>query len=127
MKTEYFWQILFVLLGALASAYAGYWFGNQPDQATNIEYRLDSNSNLQRLIGKTDKLKITYDSNDLDALSNITYLIANTSKKNLDKIKIYFEVDDKSKLPLFNNVSPPENYPDEAVTLISEKKRHLYL
>lgn len=121
LKTEHFWQIIFVLLGALASAYAGYWFGNQPDQTSTIEYRLDYNTNLQRLIGDTDKLKITYAEKNLDALSNISFSITNTSKKNLDKIKIYFEILDKSKLPIFHNVSPPKNYPNEAITLISDK------
>ena len=34
MKAEYFWQMLFVLVGALATAYAGYWFGNQQENVS---------------------------------------------------------------------------------------------
>ena len=120
MKTEHLWQVLFILVGALASAFAGYWFGNQPDSSAIIEYRKDSNDNLHHLMGGTDELKITYGENSLEALSNASYLIANTSNKNLDKIKIYFDLKDKTILPIFHKVSPPKNYPQEAITLISK-------
>ncbi|MCP8688923.1 hypothetical protein [Marinobacterium sedimentorum] len=121
MKSEYIWQVMFVLVGALASAYAGYWFGNQPDESSIIEYRSDSTSNLQSLMGGNNKLKITYEGRSLDALSSTSFQIANTSEKNLDKVKIYFELEDKSNSPIFHTVSPQKVYPKEAVTLISEK------
>lgn len=114
--------MLFVLIGALASAYAGYWFGNQPDEASVIEYRVNTMSDLQSLIGGNRKLKIAYQDTPLEALSNTSFQVANTSKKNLDKIKMYFEIEDKSELPIFHTVSPPKSYPKEAITLISESK-----
>lgn len=121
LKTEYFWQILFALVGALASGYAGYWFGNQPEAASVIEYQQHSNDNLHRIIGGTEKLQIIYGETPLDALSSISYRIANTSGKNLDKVKIYFDVQDKDILPIFHNVSPPADYPKEAITQISDQ------
>lgn len=121
MKIDYFLQIILILVGALASAYAGYWFGNQPDDISTIEYRERSDGNLINIIGGADKLKITYGENELKKLSNRSYTIANTSKANLDKIKIYFDIENKNSLPIFHNVYTPWDYPKEAITLISDK------
>ncbi|MCI5121136.1 MAG: hypothetical protein D3908_08110 [Candidatus Electrothrix sp. AUS4] len=121
MKRDYFGQILFILIGAFASGYAGYWFGNQPENVITIEYRKDFSNSFRWSIGGGDKIKITYNDNMLKDVSAVSYIIANTSKKNLDKLKIYFEIKDKKSLPLFHIVKPPETYPMEAVTLISKK------
>lgn len=121
MSIGHIWQVLLIIIGALASAYAGYWAGHQPVESLIVEYRKDINKNLKSLIGDTNHIEISYDGKSLNNLSNISYTIANTTVKDLDKFKLYFEISDKKNIPIFHNVSPPKDYPKEAVTLISQK------
>jgi hypothetical protein len=81
---------------------------------------VNSNKNLKQIFGEGNKeLKMTYGGKELGELSSVSYVIANRTKKNLDKIRLYFEIYDKDFLPVFYNVLPPKIYPKEAVTFIS--------
>jgi hypothetical protein len=121
LKPEYIWQVLLVIIGAFASAYAGYWVGKQPEDSHVIVYREDSIDNLHRILGIADKLQITYEGIALSELSSVNYQIANTSKRNLDNVRLYFEVEDTMSTSIFHLVHPPEEYPMEAVSLVSDK------
>lgn len=119
MKIEHVWQLVFILLGAFASGYAGYYFGNQPEENSILEYIEYSQKNLKSILGNVDDISISYKGGELEKISNTRFSILNNTEKNLDKFKLYFEVSDKKSLPLFHSITPPESYPKEAVTLIS--------
>lgn len=120
MKLEYLWQFIFILVGAFASGYAGYYYANQPETNTVLEYQEYTNKNLKNIFGGTESVKILYQQKELEALSSVRYSLMNNTGKNIDKFKIYFEVEDKKNIPLFHSLTPPDSYPKEAVTLISK-------
>jgi hypothetical protein len=113
------------MVGAFASGYAGYYFGNQPEDNTVLEYNKITNKNLKNILGGVNGIKITYEDKELEKVSNSRYTIINNTDKNLDKFKLYFEVTDNN-LPLFHSITPPESYPKEAITLIS-KNNGIYI
>lgn len=119
MKIEYIWQLVFILLGSLASGYAGYYFGNQPEENSILEYSEHSQKNLKSIFGNVDDISISYKGAELEKISSTRFSILNYTDKNLDEFKLYFEVSDKNSLPLFHSITPPESYPKEAVKLIS--------
>ena len=121
LKADYIWQIVLVLIGALASAYAGYWFGNRPEEPAIIEYRESVNKDLRERIGDTEKLEITFDGNKLEQVSRISFGVANTSDSDFGPIELHFEIEDPRITPLFHDVTPPDTYPKDAVSLMSSK------
>ncbi|MBM7071393.1 hypothetical protein JQC92_04975 [Shewanella sp. 202IG2-18] len=122
MKFDYLWQILFILLGAFASAYAGYYYANQPEEDIVLEYQEFKNKNLKKVFGETKAIKIFHGEKEIEALGNVRFSILNNSSKNIDKFKVYFEVNNADELPLFHSLTSPDSYPKEAVTLISKNE-----
>lgn len=116
MNNRVFIQILLVIIGALATGYAGYWFGENPDQIIEIEYRKDVDENFENVIGSDKNLEIYYDEKIVKKMSNVSYNIINNTNKNLGETKLYFETKNKDTPPIFYNIRPPENYPAKAIT-----------
>jgi len=46
LKTGHIWQVLLILIGALASAYAGYWIGHQPEESLVVERIIKGSASL---------------------------------------------------------------------------------
>jgi len=60
MRKENLWQAALVLIGAMASAYAGYLVANQPEQPGVIQYVTDNDDGLKRLFGSSSDLRLSY-------------------------------------------------------------------
>jgi hypothetical protein len=89
MKIEYAWQAAFVIFGALATAYGGYWVGNRPEQVNILEYLIDTDASLKRNFGRSGDVKLRYKGVEQTDISRVIVRIANTSKKNAEKVKLY--------------------------------------
>lgn len=119
MKIEYVWQSIFVIIGALASAYGGYWVGNRPDHVQQLEYRIDTDASLKRNFGRSGDVKLIYKGSEQTDISRVTIRVANTSKKNAEKIKIYIETQDKSRSAIITDFDVPDGYPRDVVKIVA--------
>ena len=119
MKTEHFWQLFFIFIGAFVSAYAGYYFTNQPKEDLVLQYQTYTDINLKKTLGETGDIKVFHNGNELDNLSKSIYSVANLSANNLGKTKLYFEFNTPENLPIFHSVSSHKDIPDQAIKLLS--------
>ena len=119
-KKAFVLQLLLVLIGAVATAYGGYWYGNLPESIHTIEYEVSVERELKKgTFSDSKQLKMTFGDMELNELSRLSYKIANTSRKNLGKLQLHFEMPSDRKLPLFYDVDFPKNYPKKAVNLLT--------
>jgi hypothetical protein len=115
MKIEHLWQAIFAIIGALASAYGGYWVGNQPERVGTLEFRIDTDEGLKRFFGSSGDVRLLYKGVEQTDISRVNVRIANTSKRNTEKVRIYLQVKDKSRPAIIADFDVPEGYPRDVV------------
>lgn len=115
MKKDVLWQAALVVLGALTSAYAGYWIANQPDQAGIVNYSITNDEGLKRIFGSSSDLRLNYKGLPLNDISRATVWISNASRKSADNVQIYLEVKDKARPAIVADYDVPEGSPRDIV------------
>lgn len=121
MKSDRLWHAVITIAAAVITAYAGYWFGRQPEAVSEIEYRMYSEENLTRQLGRSEDFKITYKGVERPGLSRVEIFIANTSARNLEKMRVYLHLSDVTVTPLISDFSVPEGYPRDLIKRISQE------
>ncbi|MFZ8767316.1 hypothetical protein LCE44_26535 [Vibrio harveyi] len=118
MKTEHFWQLFFVFVGAFSSAYAGYYFTNQPQEKPVLTYEYIESVDLNKTLGETGDITMIYKGKELKNLTKHLYTIANLSAKDLGTVKLHFEFDG-GVYPAFYTIDENKLIPRKAVRLLS--------
>ena len=115
MRKENLWQAALVLIGALASAYAGYLVANQPEQPGVIQYVTDNDDGLKRLFGSSSDLRLSYKGIPQTDISRASLLVLNKSKRAVENVRIYIEPNSKTRPAIAVDFDVPRGYPREIV------------
>lgn len=118
MKIEHVWQAVFVIVGALASAYGGYWVGNQPESVGALQFRIATDEGLKSIFGRSDDVRLIYKEVEQTDISRVTVQVANTTNKNVENVRIYLEVKDKSRPAIISDFTVPDGYPRDIVKVL---------
>ncbi|MEZ8832601.1 hypothetical protein AB6E63_06435 [Vibrio cyclitrophicus] len=121
MKTEHFWQLFFVFVGAFSSAYAGYYFSNQPKDTPTLTYEYIANVDLNKTLGETGDITMIYNGKELNNLTKHLYTIANLSANDLGVIKLHFEFENEI-YPAFYTIDENKVIPKKAIRLLSNSE-----
>lgn len=119
MKFEYFWQLVLLVIGVIATTYAGYWMGNRPEQSNVVEYLWVYNEDATKIFGKGNEVSVLVKGSPVESIQSLTYYIANTSNKNLENLKIYFRVESEKEKLLFVDYRTSDGMPSIAMKQLS--------
>lgn len=89
--------------------------GNQPERVGTLEYRIDTDESLKRFFGSSGDVRLSYKGVEQTDISRVNVRVANTSKKNTEKVRVYLEVKDKTRPAIIADFDVPEGYPRDVV------------
>ncbi len=115
MKYERTWQFILVIVGVLATSYAGYWLGNRPEKSDVITYRSIYNEDAKKIFGNAKEVTVLVKGEPVINIQSITFLLANTSNKNLGNVRVFFKVKSNKSGLLFVDHQASEDMPTIAM------------
>ena len=121
LRNERTWQFIMLVVGVLLSGYLGYFIGNIPEEISFLEYEKINRTDPYSGLFKKENLKISFQGKKLKSWSSADFSLANTTKKNLGKVKVLFEIKSKQPEFLFYEANAPRTYPTNTIKLISSK------
>lgn len=122
---DFFKAVIISIASTLVVTFILNLINNGAEDVYKIEFTKFISDDINKELGELGDLKITFKDNSIKSLHRTSYRVLNRTKINLEKIKVYFYLKDKSILPIHYNVtannkfkSPTVKYMEDGVYLI---------